>query len=177
MSQEVGFNIAEIAMHEAGHAVACHRLFPDRLSWILTIEPNEYSFGRIESEYWEFSIDGDLEVAEQYFLDDAVFACAGYGAMKAAGYTDERAQWGCEPDFERAGHRLERAKTKAVALMALPDNIRAVDRLAKELMRHRTLDGDHMGIVIDVSDGGTTEAELAEYLQIREIFNSKWRDD
>ena len=52
--------------------------------------------------------------------------------------------------------------------MRREENIRAVDRIADELMRRRSLDGDHAEILIDLANGGMSEEDYRQYLCLRD---------
>ena len=58
-------------------------------------------------------------------------------------------------------------KTRAVHLLIKPENIAAVRRVADELLIRETLDGDVVQVLIEVSDGFATEADLERYLLMR----------
>ena len=154
------------AIHEAGHAVACFRLFPDRMTGTLSILRNRDDglLGSHESEKILLPRSTGDDDAERIFESDAVYTCAGYGAMIAKGFPEEEAIVGCEQDFEEARPRLNAAKVKAVELMSSTENIKAVSRLAEELMRFKSMQPDHVEVVIELTQGECSETEYREFL-------------
>lgn len=159
------------AIHEAGHSVAHRRLFPEAFfSWGIAIVPED---AQDEEDAAGWSItdhlgsDEDLSPAD---LDTCL--CAGYAAVIAAGYSEQEAAFGCDEeaddcDFRRVQGDLAAAKAKAVELMRQPENVRAVKRLAEELLLRRQLHGDHVGLLIDLADGEITEREYLQHLVAR----------
>lgn len=92
--------------------------------------------------------------------------CSGYAACVAAGIEDTTAMAGCEKDFNVAKESIEEFKLspledhlrQAVELMRQPKNLRAVKRLADELLEWKTLDGESVEKIIkavDDSDAGS----------------------
>ncbi|MEN8207225.1 MAG: hypothetical protein ABFS24_14635 [Pseudomonadota bacterium] len=57
--------------------------------------------------------------------------------------------------------------------MSNPENIRAVDFVAKALMEHETLDSDYIYLLIERADGNITEEEWQQYLQRRKFLAPK----
>jgi len=162
------------AYHEAGHAVACYRLFKDdrRYGGRLTIEPRGDLLGGHFAEELVFYGTEEVTAEErQAFENEAIYACAGYAAMLAAGYAEEEALAGCEADFEKAERvcnvRLYVSKEQAMALMMQPQNIAAVARVAGELLSRSTLEWDEVEILIDVADGEATEQDYQRYLVMK----------
>ena len=156
----------ETAIHEAGHAIAFYRLFGDaaRYGHTLTIEPHEDLLGSHRAEELVFHGVGELTAEQRLaFENEAIYSCAGYAAVLAAGYSDEAALAECGSDFDKAGRAcdvpLDVSKEKAVELMALPENTAAVARVAGELLKQRTLERDEWVILIKVADGEATEQD------------------
>ena len=154
------------AIHEAGHAVAHRRLFGDRdFSWGMALVP--------EQEQEEQGMDGWNMLDrlgnddDQSTADSDVVRCAGYAAVVAAGFTEAEAAAGCyerdEYDFPQVHGDLETAKAKAIDLMREPENVKAVKRIADELLLRHRLHGDHVGLLLDLAYGEITEQE---YLQL-----------
>jgi hypothetical protein len=161
-------NIEQVAIHKAGHAVAFARLFGDswRLRERLTIEPGGGERGRrVAEELTNVGSGESLGELLRDFESDAVYACAGFAAVLVAGYSAPDAEGGCGSDFEAATHvsdlPLDEIKSKAVELLRRPENVAAVARLSHELLDCRTLDPIEVDMIIDVSDGLATEADLA----------------
>lgn len=162
------------AYHEAGHAVAHHRLFPRaQLRGELTIIPNQDE--NAAGSHTQMEHCGDTAAAYQAQVQ---YLCSGYAACVAAGIHDEAARVGCWDDFEKAEEiiagwkflPLEDQLGQAIDFMRLPDNLRAVERLATELLDRGTLDGDEVEVLIEVADEGTAEAEadLVKYRVLRD---------
>jgi len=162
------------AYHEAGHAVAFYRLFGDaaRYGHTLTIEPHEDVLGDHRAEELVFHGVGELTVEQRLaFENEAIYSCAGYAAVLAAGYSDEAALAGCGSDFDKAERAcdvpLNVSKEKAVKLMTLPENTSAVARVADELLSQNTLEWDEVEILIEVADGEATEQDYQQYLVMK----------
>lgn len=157
-----------IAIHEAGHAVAHRRLFPDTwFAWGLAIVPEDEQDERDAVGWSATEHLGNEDDLSPTDLDTCV--CAGYGAVIAAGYNEDQATAGCdeesdECDFRRVRGDLAAARVRAIELMRQPENVKAVKRLADELMLRRQLHGDHVGLLIDVADGEITESEYQQHL-------------
>ena len=163
-----------IAAHEAGHAVAHIRLFPEIPFKDMSIVENGQigSRGNLNLAFEMDVVPVDLpkDEAEAHFLKDAILACAGYAASLCVGYDERISLTGCESDFERAGHLLENGKIQAIDLMSEPRNIVAVQRLAEELLKHESLDFEHVEGIVMVSDGEMSEIEYLEYLENNAFF-------
>ena len=149
------------AYHEAGHAVAFCRLFNNRMAGNVTINPDDLTRGKHEAED-----------AEQHELDDeAIYACAGYAALVAAGYSELEALSGCESDFEIAkligSTSLATSKQLAIGLMSRPENIKGVDSVANALLERQTLDPFDVEALIEIADGKATEEEYQTYLTLK----------
>ncbi len=162
------------AYHEAGHAVAFYRLFGDaaRYGHTLTIEPHEDLLGGHRAEELVFHGVGELTAEQRLaFENEAIYSCAGYAAVLAAGYSDEASLAGCGSDFDKAERAcdvpLNMSKEKAVELMTLPENTSAVARVADELLSQSTLEWDEVVILIEVADGEATEQDYQRYLVMK----------
>jgi len=162
------------AYHEAGHAVAFYRLFGDaaRYGHTLTIEPHEDVLGDHRAEELVFHGVGELTVEQRLaFENEAIYSCAGYAAVLAAGYSDEAALGGCESDFDKAEGAcdipLDVSKEKAVELMTLPENTAAVARVAGELLSQSTLEWEEVEILIAIADGEATEQDYQQYQALK----------
>ncbi len=141
--------LRRIAIHEAGHAVAAIQLGLDGQDFgALTIEPKDYMNGRFEMR--------EIRCHEEGRLRDMVVNCAGYAALRTLGLPEDYASLGCGNDFEKAEHLIhawglapiDHWKEVARALLALPDNLRAVEALADELLKAKTLQADEVEICI-----------------------------
>jgi hypothetical protein len=159
-----------IAIHEAGHAVARRRLFGAWDSeWGLAIVPDEDQ-EKQGAAGWHAPMnpyeDDDCSPAD---LD--VCRCARYAAVIAAGFSEADAAEGCdgppETDFRKVTGELESAKTKAIDLMRQAENVKAVKRIADELLLRRRLRGDHVQLLLDLIDGEIAEQECLQHLSLR----------
>ena len=161
------------AIHEAGHAVAWSRLFPSRYMNGVSIIPDheEGLAGMCENE----GLFGNED--DEHLSDHDTYGCAGYAAVRAAGYSEEAAAAGCDYDFDGVHGDLATAKTKALDLMQQPENVTAVKRIAEELMRRRQLHPDHVTVLLDLSDGESTESEYQQFLSFRGWSNSNPTSD
>ena len=105
----------------------------------------------------------------------ALAYCAGYAAVRAAGYAEANAIDGCQDDFAHVDELassweldpLDDLKAKALELMAQPVNVNAVARVARELSDRGSLDADLLNALIEVADGSWSEDEFDRYLKIR----------
>ena len=161
------------AIHEAGHAVAHFRL--NVLQGMATIKPKGGNLGSVSAEGKDHVWDAE------YARKQVLCYCAGYAALIAADYSDEDAKQGADNDFNIATKllawlplpsTLEEWLSKSVTLMSSPENIRAVDFVAKALMEHETLNADYVDMSVEYVDGKFTEKEWLDYLswQHPEIF-------
>lgn len=151
------------AIHEAGHAVAFSRLFPGRILGEVSIIPDhdEGFAGACSSE----GLWGNED--EEHLADHDTYVCAGYAAVLTTGYSEEEAATGCESDFEEVFGDLDAAKARAIDLMRQPSNLKAVKRLADELVLRKALHPDHVDLLIGVTDGELSEYEYQQLLVFR----------
>lgn len=162
------------AIHEAGHAVAFYRLFSGgRIGGQLTIVPVGNNLGSHQAEEVSFPWTEQITLEQQeQFHREAVYACASYAALVAAGYSEDEAEQGCQSDFEKAvrcsGEPLDAVRREAVALMSRAENVRAVARIADELMRRKRLDEDEVTILLEVADGNASEEDYSQYLKLKQ---------
>jgi len=166
-------DLRKTAYHEAGHAVAFMRLFESRYPGRLTIISKDGVEGSHSAEELIFPYtESETPEQREAFENEAIYACSGYAALVAAGYSKEKAEQGCDSDFQKAqegsNKPLEAVKQEAVLLMSQPDNVRAVSRIAEELIKEKTLEPDQVDILLDVADGNITEEEYSQYLMIKQ---------
>ena len=161
-------NVKKVAIHKAGHAVAFSRLFGDvwRLRERLSIEPGGEPRGRhVAKELAKVGSGESLGEMLRDFESDAVYACAGFAAVLAAGYSAPEAEGGCGSDFDAATRvsdlPLDEIKSRTVELLRQPENVAAVSRLSRELINRRTLDPTEVELIIDISDGLASDHDLA----------------
>ena len=155
----------QTAIHEAGHAVAHVRLRLD-MTWA-TIVPRHFeesvTLGAVtgEGDPWNAS-DAQAQVLAY---------CAGYAACVVAGWSDEHARSGTGDDFDKANQiiefwaleGLENWLTKSVELLSTPETVRAIHKIADELIIHKAIGGGYISILCDWADGDCTEDELEDY--------------
>lgn len=151
------------AIHEAGHAVAFSRLFPGRLMGEVSIIPNhdEGFAGACSTE----GLWGNED--QEHLANHEVFICSGYAAVLAAGYGEEEAAAGCENDFEQVFGDLDAAKARAIDLITQASNLKAVKRVADELVLRKALHPDHVDLLMGVTDGELSEYEYQQLLVFR----------
>jgi hypothetical protein len=155
-----------IAVHEAGHTVAFRRLFPNRYAFGVAIVPDDEQEEQ-EAAGWSANEQLHGHEDDRTTADFGAYLCAGYAAVLVAGYSEDEAAAGCGSDFSKVHGDLAAAKVKAIDLMRQPENVKAVNRLADELTRRRRIHPDHIGVLIDLSDGEVTESEYQEMLSFR----------
>ena len=133
------------AYHEAGHAIAHHRLDIEQDLVSIRLDRQAHTLGRSISagvkHCWSKSEAADMAIAY----------CAGYAAVLAAGHSEEAALGGCEDDFEHVlelisfwelgdlefeSFALRREASHEMWVRELKDNLRA---LSTEERRARTL--------------------------------------
>lgn len=159
-------DLLEVAIHEAGHAVAHIRL--EIAQEHASIEPDALTVGRVSASD---SVYSAADAREQ-----VVALCAGYGALIAAGYPEEAACQGCAvgpgSDFYVAAELigwwqlpggLEGAKARAVELMRQPANVAAVALVAQHLVAHGRLGVANLECLVALADGEITQAEFERF--------------
>jgi hypothetical protein len=157
------------ALHEAGHSVArvrVGRLLPGITSIVPTDDRLGISTGE---EAWG---------SEEKARDQTLILCAGYAALVAAGYNNDKAEEGCGSDFSNAEEiiegwalgTLDKWKKKAVFFMSDPKNIQAVKVVAEKLIERSILDGDRLQVLIELADGDATEDEWLRF----DLYAPKW---
>ena len=155
------------AVHEAGHFLCGfrHHLDADSISIVANKEVG--TAGRVTQEDGHWDRDqGAIQVQT---------LCAGYAALVAVGFPAAVAELGCDDDFEKAedicafwdlGPLAER-KAEALAFMSTPENLRAVDVLARELCRRSSIDSDYAAVLIEYADGECTAQDVEQYVAFR----------
>lgn len=152
------------AIHEAGHIVAIIRL--GHVPGDVSIQP-DYDLGLNGRAEFEGISDYDAQLAR----DEVIISCAGYAALKVKEYSENDCRLGAERDFEEAeeliaGFELEALDfwlEETVQMISSPENIAAIDRIAKYLLNNSFLRGEHAQVLVDVADGKASEDELAHY--------------
>ena len=154
-----------VAYHEAGHAVANCRF--EILQTKATIVPRGGFSGAVVSEGKDHLWSADQAQSQ------VLSFCAGYAALIATGLERGIALQGCDDDIDAAAGliadwalsgTLIDWQARAVELMSRPENIRAVDFVAKELLKHETLYGDYVGMLIQWADGNITDDEWCRFV-------------
>ena len=170
-------NDRHTAIHEAGHAVAHHRL--NIMQAYVSIESeNIYddegnlmgqNLGRVTAE-------GAKHVYSKAEAEDQALAfCSGYAALLAAGYSEAEALRGADDDFEWTRYLIDRWqladesewRRKALSTMCEAVNIAAVARISEELLEERRLEMHLIELLVDVADGQITEEK---YQLIKRAF-------
>jgi sugar phosphate isomerase/epimerase len=160
-------SLAEVAHHEAGHAVADHRL--GFTSFGCTVVPNdaENTLGSAgQYDGWEDADEARSFVTSLY---------AGYCAEVVFGADERGARHGARYDFERAAEVLAwlADTTEAAGLEAAfrfvrePAKWNAIMTVAAELEKCGTLDGTEVEILIDVADGTVQRSDLDQYRALK----------
>lgn len=153
------------ALHEAGHAVAFYRLFPDSSAFDVTIIPRDGALGMFKGEDVSFEeLETPDDVLKETLQKHAIYCCAGYGVLLAEGFEEAIAMEGCESDFQHAGELLAEGKTGAKDLFADTRNIDAAKFLAQELIVHRAMVGEWAEVAIEVGLGMATDDDYRAYL-------------
>lgn len=153
------------AIHEAGHAVAFCRLFPEgRIGGMVTIVAGHGNLGAHSSEELVFYGAKQTDVERDMVRKEAIYCCAGFAAAHVAGVANPEA--GCGQDFSQAQEIMDLATAQraAIDLMSLPENIAAVKLVADVLMQRQTIDHDHLAVLVELADGAITEADYLRYL-------------
>lgn len=160
----------EIALHEAGHALAHVRLLVDHDGAHILSDEEAGLLGAATGA-------GVRHVWGANEAKDMVIAfCAGNGALKAAGYPEEVALAGTGDDFEQAQDLLDFWgiagdlsvwKDAAVELMRRPENVAAVALIAQNLLDRDRLDGELVEVLVNLADGEATEEDFQRYLLMR----------
>jgi hypothetical protein len=158
------------AIHEAGHTVAHIRLGIGYGHTSILPDHEQGFWGRASGE-------GVRHVESEREAGDMVLAfCAGYGALRAAGYPDDVATDGAGGDFAKAHELmsfwllpggLDDWKARAVELMRKPENVAAVAFVVPYLQRHGRIEPEDFDVLVEVADGNITQGELQRYLACR----------
>jgi hypothetical protein len=155
------------AIHEAGHAVAHKRLHGGRFDLKeTTIQRDDDSLGHCSHEeiLQELGLGETDAKGKYHFSHEVTKLLSGYAANVVAGVNPKRARRGCDSDFEKAekiiaGWHLpplpEQIKT-ALDLMARPENRRAVDLVASELLKNVAVPPSDVECLVEVADGKVT---------------------
>lgn len=165
------------AFHEAGHAVADHRFGFRCMGCSIEPDDAEGTAGRAAPGGDDFSFatlapDGVYDIPAEATRNRITSLYAGYCAAITAGESEARARQGASQDFEQAAQLraglpgdVSEHECLAVALVFVcePQNWRAIELVATELLEHKSLSGDVFEIVVDVADGETTPEALAIY--------------
>ena len=149
----------DVAFHEAAHAVADVRFGFGFCT--VSIKPANGTLGRV------FSLDGwdDLETARNY-----VISClAGFASETRVDPTSEKlARSGACGDFEIVSKPLEVLMLDLETGIVLakewvdsPENWRAIELVANELLIRKELDADEVSTLVEIADGKATQKDLA----------------
>ncbi len=155
----------QTAYHEAGHAIA--HLRHDILQLQVTIRPHDGNLGGCTGE----GKDNVWNAAQA--PDQVICYCAGYAALIAIGHDKDIALLGCSDDMDNAAElitiwslpgTLDEWQAKAVELMSRPENIRAVDFVARALLKYKTLEPDYFDFLVEWADGHISDAEWERFI-------------
>ena len=163
-------DLKHTAYHEAGHAVAHFRLNVQQEC--VTIKPHGDNLGSSMAEGKDHVLDAEDAPTQ------VLCYCAGYAALIANGNNEGDAIRGADDDFENTEELLEKWpesltgtlndwKGQSVALMSAPENIRAVDFVAKSLLKYETLQADYLEMLVELADSNITEEEWQRFLAIQ----------
>ena len=163
------------AYHEAGHAIAAHRLDNRILIHSLSIRSEAGSLGQFRSEGLE------ARASDEQIQNEIIVLYAGEAAEAFAGVKAIRREEGLVySDLIKARDLLdvlhkpemkEQLRAKAEALVSGDEN--ALHMIASELMEHGHLDGEEFAILMDISDGRAAANALEVYRQFRELAKNK----
>ena len=156
--------IERTALHEAGHAVAAIQLGVDLQDYgFVTIIPQ----GNMNGSFNIREISDSISDIHR----DIIINCAGYGALRALGYSKSFASIGCGDDFAKSKILIKKYsllplnhwKEQAISLLSLPKNTRAVKAVANNLLQHKTLGPIYTQIVVEAATGPLSSIEFQQY--------------
>jgi hypothetical protein len=161
----------QIAIHEAGHAVA-HVRFGWEIG-VLSIRPNENTMTAGVCTGPSIESVECVEDAEKQVLA----YLAGYAALIASGHSEESAMLGADDDMEKVETLLEGWllgnvedwKARAIEMMSKPENANAVSVLAAELEVREYMNDELPENLIGYADGEFTQEEWQRYLLGRQM--------
>jgi hypothetical protein len=167
-----------IAYHEAGHAVAQHRLGFTSLGCTITPANDYAGLASHMDDDFAFATradDGVYEIPPEKTRDLLIVNFAGYCAQIQAGDTEEMARIGASEDFETAEERrLAIGLSEDDCIKLAGDFVReasnwlAIEAIAEELLLRETLGGDEVDILFDVLAGECTRADLDNFRRLRD---------
>ena len=165
------------AIHTAGPVIAHIRLFPEQkigkfqAGGVVEIGLHLLSLQRPENEKEQL-------LQDEQFDKLAIVFCSSYGALLTAGYSKEQSALHCGTSIDGRGNfeiaskmstePLSVIKEKAVNLMELRKNRRAVELLSDELIKRNWLDHEWAIEVTELADGFSDEAAYEMYVRNRE---------
>lgn len=151
-----------VALHEAGHAVACERLGIEPEHATIRAGENNLGHVRLVQDSWIGRDAPNL----------VLMLCSGYAALVVDGESERVSSEGCVSDFDKAstlidkfalGGDLDLWKAKAVAEMRKPANKAAVELIAKKLSERVELPSDYISVLVEVVDGTCTLEEAEKH--------------
>jgi hypothetical protein len=157
-------DIERTALHEAGHAVAAIQLGVDGQDYgFVTVIPQ----GNINGSFSISEISDSISDIHR----DIIINCAGYGALRALGYSESFASIGCGDDFAKSKILIKKYsllplnhwKDQAISLLSLPKNTRAVKAVADNLLQHKTLGPIYTQITVKAATGLLSSIEFQQY--------------
>jgi hypothetical protein len=151
--------LALVAFHEAGHAVAACRCGNDDIDAEVIFEDGCYR-GQVVSDAYV----GGMSVGHHL-----VVLCSGYAALRAQEEPDEYARRGCDQDFAAARSLIAETGTAqplthwidvAVRMLKESANLEAVSLIAEYLVDHRAMPRDLLALALEVADGTCSRSEF-----------------
>jgi len=165
------YNLARVAVHEAGHALAVMRLGLIPLEGDISIfDEEEGPHGRAQLEQVEFgrgSTDKDISLhAEKEIIADL----AGYAALMLLGEPEREACIGFSHDYRQAKGKIgyvniNHHTKQTLELLSEGTNPIALQLLATELLKYKTIGYGYAEQVVSVTDGESTWEEVLEAIE------------
>ena len=161
-------SLERIAVHECGHAIVEHILFPGLSQMKVSIKMDPYSYGRMSCHVGlnptELQLMGDIAVcfggrnAERLIYGDHCVGCAGdyEDAKKTAKDMIEKYAMGSYLDPDGVIRILDAADRFATQI--LQENELALRRLSKILMTQKVIDLGIVSMIVKSSKAETEEA-------------------
>lgn len=161
-------NAERVAYHEAGHAAA---------SLLFGYNPHYVSIlpdGEDNSAGQAFQLDGDNSTVEdmrnqviRFYAgaESERLICSPHEHEDVDGHAasdNEEAEWW----LQRTGSTEQELRDKTVHFVTA--NWALIELIAQELMEHKELDWDELGILLEIHHGKASQEDLAEYRYNRE---------
>lgn len=161
----------QIACHEAAHAITAHHFGDTPRS--VTIIPHGETAGSSNDSYPLHRnlvlVNGVITFNSNDADGGIIELFAGHYAAVQAGMSFIESRKTCSADLDEIANFLRETKTSHATLRnrarrMVKQNWRAIEAVAKELLKYKCLDGDELEYIILMADGDTNaETYLAEY--------------